>query len=145
MEHILKKFKYPESLIAENNYWYILLRPDQSTYCSMILISKDAKNHSFSNLNINEQEKMFTSLKSIEKVCYEKLKCEKINFLAYMMIDPIVHFHIFPRYKDLRVFENINYYDPGFPGVVDLNHINSINQKHYQLLVLYLRGLFNEE
>lgn len=145
MEDILRKFNYPASLISQNESWYILLRPEQVTFCSMILISKKSKNSSFSKLNNHEQLEMFESLKLIEEICYNKLESDKINFLAFMMIDPIVHFHIFPRFQNQKSFDDIIFTDPGFPGVVDLNHINLVDQKKYNELVIYLKGLFNEE
>ena len=42
-ENTLAKFGYPESLIIENDHWYTLLRPEQITFGSMILITKNEK------------------------------------------------------------------------------------------------------
>ena len=39
----LKKFNYPENLIKEYNNWYLLIRPDQVTFGSMVLIEKKNK------------------------------------------------------------------------------------------------------
>jgi len=52
-ENTLSKFGYPDSLISENKHWYILLKPEQITFASMILISKNEKNSSFSKLNVS--------------------------------------------------------------------------------------------
>ena len=43
MNSTLKKFDYPNSLIKEFSNWYLLLRPEQITYGSMILVEKNSK------------------------------------------------------------------------------------------------------
>ena len=55
------------------------------------------ESETISFLEEKEQLDMFKAIKKIERVGYQKLNCEKINFLALMMNDPIVHFHILPR------------------------------------------------
>jgi len=143
-EDTLEKFGYPESLLSENKYWYTLLRPNQTTFASLILIARHKKNSSFSDLNISEQSAMFDSIKIIEEVLFNKIGCDKINYLALMMVDPFVHYHILPRYKKPLIFKEIKFLDPGFPGIPDLGYKTPVTETEFSELVIYLKSLFNE-
>ena len=140
----LAKFCYPESLITENDHWYTLLRPEQITFGSLILISKNEKNSSFSNLRTYEQTEMFHAIQKIEKAAFNKMGCNKINYLALMMVDPFVHFHVLPRFKKTMVFNNIEFLDPGYPGLADFSHKTSLKESEFLDMVQYLKGFFVE-
>ena len=43
MQEILKKFKLNENLIYEYKNWYLVLREEQITFASMVLIEKNLK------------------------------------------------------------------------------------------------------
>ena len=141
-DQILKKFRYPESIVSENDSWYTLLRMEQLTFGSLILITKDSKNVNFSMLDDKEQLDMFKAIKKIEEFGYKELNCEKINFLALMMLDPIVHFHILPRYSQEKIHNNITYCDTGFPGPPNLGYKINLESKEYLELVEYVKKFF---
>jgi diadenosine tetraphosphate (Ap4A) HIT family hydrolase len=50
----------------------------------------------------------------------EAIGYERINYLMLMMVDPHVHFHVFPRYEGARPFESASVEDKGWPGPPDL-------------------------
>ena len=141
-EKTLAKFGYPGYLIIENDHWYTLLRREQITFGSMILITKNEKNSSISKLNVSEQAEMFLAIQKIEKVAFNKINCDKINYLALMMVDPFVHYHVLPRYKNPKIFKDIEFIDPGYPGVPDLTYKTSLTETEFSKLVAYLKGLF---
>ena len=143
-ETTLSKFGYPGSIVSENKHWYILLRPEQITFASMILITKNEKNSSFAKLKPPEQAEMFLAIQKIEKVAFNKINCDKINYLALMMVDPFVHYHVLPRYKKPKVFKDIEFIDPGYPGVPDLTYETSLTENEFYKLVAHLKGLFDE-
>ena len=58
----LKKFNYPSSLIREYKNWYLLLRPEQVTFGSMVLVEKKSKKNLY---KISKQS--FIELKIISK------------------------------------------------------------------------------
>ena len=142
-ENTLAKFGFPHTLLYENKYWYILLRPDQITFCSMVLISKNEKNSCISKLNVSEQAEMFFAIQKIEDVAFKIMNCDKINYLALMMVDPYVHFHILPRFKKPVDYNNIDFIDPGYPGVADLGYKTQLTETEFSDLVKYAKGLFN--
>ncbi len=142
LQNTLAKFGYPDSLISENEHWYTLLRLEQITFSSMILICKNKKNSSFSKLIKSEQTEMFRAIQHIEKVALSKIGCDRINYLALMMVDPFVHYHVLPRYKNPKIFKDIEFIDPGYPGVPDLTYKTSLTETEFSKLVAYLKGLF---
>ena len=142
IKNTLSKFGFPNTLLYENKYWYILLRPDQITFCSMVLISKNEKNNYISKLNVSEQAEMFLAIQKIEEVTFNVIKCNKINYLALMMVDPYVHFHILPRFKKPVDYNNIDFIDPGYPGVADLAYKTQLTETEFSDLVKYAKGLF---
>ena len=120
---ILKKFMYPDSLIKEYNYWYWLIRPEQITLGSSIIITKSQYDN-FSDL----PEKVFHELQLVIKEMESGLRMtfqyNKINHLMLMMNDPTVHFHTIPRYKKDIIFQDKKFIDKGFPGIPDFSSIN---------------------
>jgi diadenosine tetraphosphate (Ap4A) HIT family hydrolase len=47
---------------------------------------------------------------------------QKINYLALMMVDPHVHFHVIPRYSTSREFEGSSFADPAWPKPPDVTN-----------------------
>ena len=138
----LKKFKYPSSLLCENENWKILLRPSQITFGSMVLINKEEQNSKFSDLSESEQISMFNMIKKIEYIFSHYFEISKINYLALMMVDPFVHFHVLPRHKEIIKFEKVSFKDSGFPGIPDLNYANYLTNEEFKSFTKYLRSYF---
>ena len=42
------------------------------------------------------------------------------NYLMLMMVDPYVHFHVLPRYREPQEFRAVTFADKGWPGTPDL-------------------------
>jgi len=45
---------------------------------------------------------------------------DKINYLMLMMVDPHVHFHVLPRYRQAQEFRRLTIADKGWPAAPDL-------------------------
>jgi diadenosine tetraphosphate (Ap4A) HIT family hydrolase len=143
LDKTLSKFGYPDSIISENEHWYTLLRPEQITFSSIILICKNEQRNSFSQLSKAEQFAMFEAIRVIEKVILNEFDCQKINYLALMMVDPFVHYHVIPRYNSSVNFGDLEFLDPGFPGIPDLGYSTSMTGSVFLDLVTHIRGKFN--
>ena len=61
-----------------------------------------------------------TIIAELEEMLRRAVKMDKINYLMLMMVDPHVHFHIFPRYRGERSFAGLELTDRGWPGPPDL-------------------------
>lgn len=113
------KFGYPHSLIREYDHWVVLLRPAQVTLGSLVLAAtSDAT--AFGQLRPEAHAELATVTREIEATLLAEIGYEKINYLMLMMVDPHVHFHIFPRYEGSRTVEGITIEDAGWPGPPDL-------------------------
>ena len=113
------KFGYPDSLIRDYEHWVILLRPAQVTLGSLVLAAKsDAV--AFGDLPEGAHAELATITKELEAALFAEVAYEKINYLMLMMVDPHVHFHVFPRYAGERSLDGLMIADVGWPGPPDL-------------------------
>jgi diadenosine tetraphosphate (Ap4A) HIT family hydrolase len=81
----------------------------------------------------------------IEATLKAEFQYERINYLMLMMVDPHVHFHIFPRHEGSRSFEGVSIEDRGWPGPPDLKSGAELPQAVFDQLRnrLIQRGLIN--
>ena len=123
----LLKFGYPDTVVQEYENWCIVLRPEQVTLGSMILICKDDVNK-FSNISNDAFQEYPFIIKVIENTLFNLFAYDKINYLMLMMEDPTLHYHVIPRYKNERVVVEKIYKDTGYPGIPDLKYDNNCNE-----------------
>lgn len=91
------KFRLDELEIARTPGWILSLRPGQITLGAMILsLASGARNHA--DLTPEEGAGLAAGLGMAERLAREVYGAVRINALCLMMQDPVVHFHILPRY-----------------------------------------------
>ena len=116
LESLLEKFDATENLIFKLEGWSILLRSDQVTLGSLLLVYSKGDAKSLSEV----PTAAFSSLPKISRIIEESLGrllgAEKFNYLALMMIDSQVHFHIVPRYSNSISYLSETYEDLKWPG-----------------------------
>jgi diadenosine tetraphosphate (Ap4A) HIT family hydrolase len=142
MNATMKKFGYPESLIKDYTHWVLLLRPQQVTLGSLVLIYK-FKADALSQINteaFSELKVITTEIEHHLKHCYSY---DKINYLMLMMVDRDVHFHVLPRYEHSRVFNKVEFIDTGWPGPPDLSKINQTEESVKLSILQTLRQIFD--
>jgi len=127
LKDTLKKFGYPRTLIKEYKHWLLLVREQQLTLGSMILICKEEK-HNFHEISTEATSELSIVTKDIELSTQKAFNYDKINYNMLMMVDPEVHFHVIPRYSRDTDFNAINFVDADWPKPVDFtqNH-NTVN------------------
>lgn len=113
------KFGYPHSLVREYEHWVVLLRPAQVTLGSLVLAARSDAT-AFSQLHPGAYAELAAVTKEIEATLLSELDYEKINYLMLMMVDPNVHFHVFPRYSGSRTIDEVTIADAAWPGPPDL-------------------------
>ena len=114
-----RNFGYPHTLVAETDYWLVLIRPKQPTYGSLALICKESAS-AFSELSSEAFADLGVAVAGVERVLRQVVAYEKINYLMLMMVDPDVHFHVIPRYAGTREHDGVAYPDAGWPGAPNL-------------------------
>ena len=115
----MQKFGYPDSLLRDFDHWVVLLRPGQVTLGSLVLAAKSDAT-AFGALPPEAHAELAIITRQIEATLGAVIDYERINYLMLMMVDPNVHFHVFPRYQGTRRFEGLEIEDKGWPGPPDL-------------------------
>jgi diadenosine tetraphosphate (Ap4A) HIT family hydrolase len=121
----LVKFGLPATLIADYKHWVVLLRPAQVTLGSLILGAKGDW-QAFSQIPPQAFAELAHVTHCIETTLGDFSAYDKINYLMLMMVDPHVHFHVFPRYAEAPRFEGIAFPDAGWPGQPDLAAVTTL-------------------
>jgi diadenosine tetraphosphate (Ap4A) HIT family hydrolase len=115
MNPTIEKFGYPHTLIKEHEHWLVLLRPAQVTLGSLVLAAKSDAT-AFGQLPANAFAELSEVIAGIEKALKAFTHYERINYLMLMMVDPHVHFHVFPRYSEPRKWNGLELCDSGWPA-----------------------------
>lgn len=114
METFKEKFQIEKLEIAQIGSWIISLRPQQVTLGSLVL-SLNRECTSLGELLEIEGKELRMAFKTIEFILKKSFQPEKINYLALMMVDNHVHFHVIPRYSETRIFNEREYIDKDWP------------------------------
>lgn len=133
----LKKFGYPDTLIKEYTHWVVLLRKEQVTMGSLLLCSKSDETE-FSALSQQAFTEMSRVIKDIERTLKKAFDYDKINYLMLMMLDPHVHFHVFPRYADERTACHLSMIDAGWPAAPKLTDGKALSSQETEDLRHYI-------
>ena len=119
MNATISKFGYPQTLLRDYQHWVLLLRPAQVTAGSLILAAKGEAT-AYAELPEAAFTEQAAIVAELERLLKDRVNYEKLNYLMLMMVDPHVHFHIFPRYQGERSIAGLVLTDHGWPGPPDL-------------------------
>jgi diadenosine tetraphosphate (Ap4A) HIT family hydrolase len=119
MNDTIRKFGYPETLLAEYEHWVVLLRPKQVTAGSMVLACK-SEARAVGELAAEAWAELARVTSDLEAAARAVVAYDRINYLALMMVDPHVHFHVLPRHETLREVGGVVFEDPAWPGPPDV-------------------------
>lgn len=120
MHSTLEKFGYPTNTIMETESWCVLLRPSQVTLGSMVLVSKNDEARSLAQIPEMQFGEIPSVCEIMETAVRDEFDAQKFNYLALMMVDPHVHFHVIPRYGASISFLDCEFEDANWPGPPDL-------------------------
>ncbi|HUQ72505.1 MAG TPA: HIT family protein [Planctomycetaceae bacterium] len=138
MNATIEKFGYPGTLIRDYRHWVLLLRPAQVTAGSLILAAK-GDSTAYGELPTEAFAEQGLIVAELEQMLRRAVKMDKINYLMLMMVDPHVHFHVFPRYRGTRSFVGLELPDHGWPGPPDLKSAVELDSNAVSLAVELLR------
>ncbi len=116
----MRKFGAPQTIIHQYKYWSVLLRPAQLTLGSVILAAHEPA-RAFSELSQESFTELHHVIAQLEPALAKAFCHDKLNYLMLMMVDPDVHFHVFPRYAATKNFSGVEFADFGWPGPPDLS------------------------
>jgi diadenosine tetraphosphate (Ap4A) HIT family hydrolase len=113
------KFRLAELTVKSYRHWVWSLRPVQSTLSAGVLsISREATQ--FAGLTPEEYLGLGEAVKEVEASLKRAFAYDKINYLMLMMVDPLVHFHVLPRYQAPRAFLGEEWVDKNWGKFPDL-------------------------
>lgn len=136
-------FGYPRTLIKEYDHWCVLLRPQQPTLGSLVLVCTQEET-AFSHISQNAFDELKRVTGDIEASLMKFRPFDKINYLMLMMVDPHVHFHVLPRYSSLQTFEGCDFADKGWPVAPDLSAHVKLEDDLMALLLSELKRVWSQ-
>lgn len=135
----IEKFGYPASLVREYRHWLVLVRPAQVTAGSLVLAARSDAT-AFGALEPAAFAELATVVTETEAMLLAAVNYDKLNYLMLMMVDPHVHFHIFPRYQGDRSLAGTVIQDSGWPGPPDLKSATELDADALRAAVSRLRS-----
>ena len=139
MNITMERFGYDEYLLHDYKYWCVLLRKEQVTLGSAVLIEKSEAT-SLPEVNKDSFAELSTITSDYERTLKSLYPVKRFNYLALMMVDPNVHFHVIPRYEGLVVDFELDFADKTYPTPPNLGQINDISSQVKQLVRKKLRS-----
>lgn len=143
MNQTINRFGYPDTLVAEYDHWFVLLRPEQPTLGSVVLAAKSEVTE-LSALPSAAFAELARVTADIERVLKSAVAYQKINYLLLMMVDPHVHFHVIPRYDGVRERERVIVPDAGWPKAPALGEAVKLTPEEIGFLATWLRRSWPE-
>ena len=138
MNETITRFGYPETLVADYEHWVVLLRPAQPTLGSLILAAK-SEARALSDLPPAAFAEMGVAVAALETRLKAAVRYERLNYMALMMVDPNVHFHVLPRYKGERSGAGLTIADTGWPKLPVLGDAVELTPEQIGALVEWLK------
>ncbi len=134
-----QKFEYPDLLVKDFRHWSLTLRRHQVTLGALVLMAKSDAT-AFSDLEPDAFTELATVTGAIERSLGAAFAYDKINYLMLMMVDPNVHFHVFPRYGRDIDFEGMAFADAGWSKAPDLGSGPTLDDDMARRLINHLQA-----
>lgn len=112
---IWQKFGYPDGAVLHTEHWRVVIRPKQVTLGALVLISTRHV-EGVSALRPEEAADLPAAAKALETCLGAAFAPDKINYLALMMVDRHLHFHVLPRYQHHRTAHGYAFHDRAWGG-----------------------------
>ena len=141
MHTTLQKFGFPESQVAAYEHWVVLLRPDQVTLGSLVVAARSSATR-LSDLSVAAFTELKTVSTHLEPTLMAAFNAQKFNYLMLMMVDPQVHYHVFPRYDGPREFHGQTFVDVSWPTAPVLSETLSLSGETQTALLTHLRSIW---
>lgn len=109
------KFRLEELTVLESEHWVLSVRPEQLTLGAMVLSARSGV-VSFAELDEAAGAELATMLGTAECGAKSIWGAVRINAIALMMKDPVVHFHVLPRYQAPVDAYGLRWHDEDWPN-----------------------------
>jgi diadenosine tetraphosphate (Ap4A) HIT family hydrolase len=110
-----QRFRLPELTVHEGVHWVMSVRPAQPVLGALVLSTRH-RALDFSSVPADAGPEMLHLMGVAERTARERFGAVRVNALCLMMRDPLVHFHLLPRYGESAELAGRTRTDPGWPG-----------------------------
>lgn len=100
--------------VARNASWTWSVRTVQATLGAGMLSPHRAA-PSMGEVTREEMADLASILRVVEHTVRATFHNDRINYIALMMVDPLAHFHFFPRFQSARTFAGHEWLDSTWP------------------------------
>lgn len=108
-------FRLDELTIIADQRWNLSVRPGQLTLGAMVL-SSERGHLDFQGFDSDDAVGMTRMIGVAERLAKQHLGAVRINLACLMMKDPIVHYHVLPRYDGPVERYGQTWTDEDWPG-----------------------------
>jgi len=112
---IWAKFDRANGEILSTSHWSVVIRRKQVTLGALVLICREHVG-SVGGLSREAAADLPVAAKALETTLHVAFQPEKLNYLALMMVDPHLHFHVLPRYSKPRDLHGYTFTDAAWDG-----------------------------
>ena len=115
MQEFESAFRLPEFVVHERGGWRLSVRPGQITLGSMVLSVADGA-LDFTSIDGSTAQELTAACAVAERTANGLYGAVRINLACLMMKDPVVHFHVLPRYGEGVERYGQTWEDADWPG-----------------------------
>jgi diadenosine tetraphosphate (Ap4A) HIT family hydrolase len=115
LETFSAKFRLSELGLREYEHWIVSLRPEQPTVGALVISLLRPCEH-LGDITSAEAAELSAVFSGVESGLERTYRPDKVNYLALMMVDVQVHFHVIPRYAGPREVSGSAFDDQAWPG-----------------------------
>lgn len=108
-------FRLDELTIHEGQAWIVSVRPGQITLGSMV-VSSSHGHLDFQGFSTDDSTGLSAAFATAERLAKIELGAVRVNLACLMMKDPVVHFHVLPRYSQPVERYDRTWLDEDWPG-----------------------------
>ena len=120
------KFRLGDLTVCTDQDWTLSVRPAQPVLGALVLSTRHGAT-SFGDLDERTGTGFVRLVAFAERAARASFGAVRINVLCLMMQDPLVHFHLLPRYAEPVEHSGITWSDPGWPGPPDLGALHVVD------------------
>ena len=127
------RFSNTELLIKQGKYWSVVFRESTTTLGNCTIIC-NRQCPSMGELTADEMAEFPCICKWYEDKVKRLYGCDKFNYVAMMMKEEFVHFHVIPRYSKPVEKYGLTWVDEDWPKGTKLNKIEIPNDVKKQII-----------
>jgi diadenosine tetraphosphate (Ap4A) HIT family hydrolase len=127
--------------IAESPQWAVMLNKEQDLIGRIYLLLKREETD-VTAITPQELVELWSVVRQVKRVLGDTFAPDHYNYAFLMNIDPQVHFHVIPRYKDKREFAGGTFVDASFGKHYSTGPAKTLDDAFYNELIALLRQKF---